>query len=47
MRDCNRLILQSIYALCLLTTRRAIARQHAHGLTARQIIDQFNTVKTM
>ena len=32
-------------ALCLLTTLRAIARQHAPGLTPRQILDKFKTVK--
>ena len=32
-------------ALCLLQTLRAIAREHAPGLTPRQIIDKFRTVK--
>jgi hypothetical protein len=32
-------------ALCLLTTLRAIAREHAPGLTPRQIIDKMKTVK--
>ena len=32
-------------ALCLLTTLHAIARQHAPGLTPRQILDKFKTVK--
>ena len=32
-------------ALCLLQTLRAIAREHAPGLTPRQIIEKFRTVK--
>ena len=32
-------------ALCLLQTLRAIAREHAPGLTPRQIIDKFRAVK--
>ena len=38
-------IFAAFMALCLLATLRAIARQHAPGLTARQIIDKFKTVK--
>ena len=34
-------------ALCLLTTLRAMARQHAPGLTPRQIIDKLRTVKML
>ena len=32
-------------ALCLLQTLRAIAREHAPGLTPRQIIEKFRPVK--
>ena len=38
-------IFAAFMALCLLTTLRAMARQHAPGLTPRQIIDQFKAVK--
>ena len=38
-------IFTSFMALCLLTTLRAIAREHAPGLTPRQIIDKMKTVK--
>ena len=38
-------IFAAFMALCLLTTLRAIARQHAPGLTPRQILDKFKTVK--
>ena len=38
-------IFTSFMALCLLTTLRAIARQHAPGLTPRQIIEKMKTVK--
>ena len=38
-------IFTSFIALCLLTTLRAIAREHAPGLTPRQIIDKMKTVK--
>ena len=32
-------------ALCLFQTLRAIARDHAPGLTPRQIIEKFRTMK--
>ena len=38
-------IFTAFMALCLLQTLRAIAREHAPGLTPRQIIDKFRTVK--
>lgn len=38
-------IFTSFMALCLLTTLRALARQHAPGLTPRQIIEKMKTVK--
>ena len=38
-------IFAAFMALCLLTTLRAIARQHAPGLTPRQILDKLKTVK--
>ena len=38
-------IFTAFMALCLLQTLRAIAREHAPGLTPRQIIDKFRAVK--
>ena len=38
-------IFTSFMALCLLTTLRALAREHAPGLTPRQIIEKMKTVK--
>ena len=38
-------IFTAFMALCLLQTLRAIAREHAPGLTPRQIIDKFRTDK--
>lgn len=38
-------IFTAFMALCLLQTLRAIAREHAPGLTPRQIIEKFKTVK--
>ena len=38
-------IFTAFMALCLLQTLRAIAREHAPGLTPRQIIDKFRSVK--
>ena len=38
-------IFTAFMALCLLQTLRAIAREHAPGLTPRQIIEKFRTVK--
>ena len=38
-------IFAAFMALCLLQTLRAIAREHAPGLTPRQIIEKFKTVK--
>ena len=38
-------IFAAFMALCLLTTLRAMARQHAPGLTPRQIIDKFKTIQ--
>ena len=38
-------IFAAFMAYCLLATLRAISRQHAPGLTPRQIIDKFKTVK--
>ena len=38
-------IFTAFMALCLLQTLRATAREHAPGLTPRQIIEKFRTVK--
>ena len=38
-------IFTAFMALCLLQTLRAIAREHAPGLTPRQIIEKFRTVR--
>jgi len=38
-------VFTAFMALCLLQTLRAIAREHAPGLTPRQIIDKFSTMK--
>jgi len=38
-------IFTSFMALCLFQTLRAIAREHAPGLTPRQIVEKFKTVK--
>ena len=38
-------IFTAFMALCLLQTLRAIAHEHASGLTPRQIIDKFKTIK--
>ena len=38
-------IFTSFMALCLLTTLRALAREHAPGLTPRQIMEKMKTVK--
>ena len=38
-------IFTAFMALCLLQTLRAVAREHAPGLTPRQIIEKFRTVK--
>ena len=38
-------IFTAFMALCLLQTLRAIAREHAPGLTPRQIIEKFRAVK--
>ena len=38
-------IFTAFMALCLLQTLRAIAREHAPGLTPRQIIEKFRMVK--
>ena len=38
-------IFAAFMALCLLATLRAIARARAPGLTPRQIIDKFKTLK--
>jgi len=38
-------VFTSFMALCLLQTLRAIAREHAPGLTPRQIIEKFRVVK--
>lgn len=38
-------IFTAFMALCLLQTLRAIAREHAPGLTPRQIVEKFRTVK--
>ena len=38
-------IFTAFMALCLMQTLRAIAREHAPGLTPRQIIEKFRTVK--
>ena len=38
-------IFTAFMALCLFQTLRAIAREHAPGLTPRQIVEKFRTVK--
>ena len=38
-------IFTSFMAFCLLTTLRAMAREHAPGLTPRQIITNLKTIK--
>jgi len=38
-------IFTAFMALCLFQTLRAIARDHAPGLTPRQIIEKFRTMK--
>ena len=38
-------IFTAFMALCLLQTLRSIAKEHAPGLTPRQIIEKFRTVK--
>ena len=37
--------IEAFMALCLFQTLRAIAREHAPGLTPRQIVEKFRTVK--
>ena len=41
----DMLYLTSFMAFCLLTTLRAMAREHAPGLTPRQIIANLKTIK--